>query len=98
MSEVRKEVTVLMNTAFHLELWPNTQERKDYSRLFDSLMEKAEKQKVLFEYIYESVKRNMFELKAIAFQKQEYLRLISLTCISQEFSNDFNHYLQCLDY
>lgn len=98
MSKVSQEVVILMNTAFHLELWPNVKERTDYSKLFDSLMTKAEQSKALLSYIYETIKSNMFELKDITFQRKEYLRLINLNSLTEEFNNDLKKELKCLDY
>jgi hypothetical protein len=94
MSKVPKEVTILMNTAFQLNLFKN---QDNYVILFDSFMDKFEKQKVLFEYIYERVKQNMFDMKAIPDQVKEFNRLIRLHSIEQEFNNELKNNLPCLE-
>lgn len=87
-------ITVLMNTAKELKTYTTD---SAYARLFDSLMCKMENQFPLFEYIYEQVKFNMFELVDIEVQKEEFIRLINLDSLEGEFNNSLNQYLQCLN-
>ncbi len=89
------QLTVLMNTAQFLEIYKDIEKYKlnCYSDLFDSLMFKKQYQYPLFEYIYEQVKFNMFELVNIDLQKEEFIRLVNLTSLEQEFNHSLNLYL-----
>lgn len=93
MSKPSQEVVTLMRTAWALNLYNND---SSYSRLFDSLMSKFETKPVLFEYIYEQIKYNMFELKAVSLQAEEFLRLVTLSSIAEEFDNSLQQELRCL--
>ena len=95
MNKIPNEVVVLMNTALYLNLYKTDW---SYSNLFDSLMDKAEKNKVLLEYTFEQVKQNMFDREPISYQIKELKRLFLLTSISQEFNNSLQQELKCLNY
>lgn len=94
-NKVPIEVAVLMKTALYLNLYSTDW---SYSNLFDSLMDKAEKNFVLLDYIYERMKINMFEKKAIQEQVKELKRLFKLTSITQEFDKSLKQELKCLDF
>lgn len=93
-----KKITILMNSAQMLQIHEVESHKEEfYSKLFNSLMNKMEKQPILFDYIYESVKTNMFDLVDLTLQKEEFIRLVNLESLENEFNYSLNDYLSCLN-
>lgn len=93
-----KKIAILMNTAQMLQIHDVENYKNEfYSKLFDSLMNKMENKVILFDYIYESVKTNMFDLVDLQLQKEEFIRLVNLESLENEFNYSLNEYLSCLN-
>lgn len=93
-----KKIAILMNTAQMLQIHDVESHKNEfYSKLFDSLMNKMENKVILFDYVYESVKTNMFDLVDLQLQKEEFIRLVNLESLENEFNYSLNEYLSCLN-
>lgn len=91
-NKVPNEVVALINASLQLNLYKSTD--LSYGNLFDSLMYKYENSKVLFDYIFEQFKTNMFDKRPIAYQKKEMKRLFDLNILFGEFDRSIKQELK----
>lgn len=86
------KVEVLMRVAFELE--KVNSKIVSNGVLFDNLMNKLEFYPVILDYIYEQVKFYIFEKVSIEAQAEEFLRLISITNLKDEFNNNLQQWIK----
>lgn len=92
------KVVILMRVALELGIFPDIDKKITgktvLCKLFDNLMDKSEKQSVLFDYIYVTVKEHIYSKVPIQEQKKEFIRLVNLNNIEQEFQTNLEQWIK----